>query len=146
MLNYQTVYYGRYVPLHFGKLPVYDQFPLFIPMLILGNSCLAINLHWIAPPLRIRFVQFIDHLYKRYPEKKKMRSRIWYQTIKNNPSLNFALVAVRRYYISRLSSIVEIENKYWETLPLLSVTKYRARFLRLTNPGLANAHNIQYGR
>lgn len=144
MINYQTVYYARYTPKMYGKLPVYDQLPLFIPLLIMGPTCLAINIHWIPPPLRLRFVQFIDSLYKRYPDNQKMRFRIWYQTIKNNPSLHFALPAVRRYYIARFSNLVEIENKYWEQLPVLSMSKYRARFLRMTNPGLANGFNTNY--
>jgi len=126
------------MPKGYGRLPVFDQLPLFIPLFIQGPTVLVLNIHWIPPQLRIRFIQFLTTLYNRYPENQKIRFRIWYQTIKNNPSLAFCLGAVRRYYISRLSNIVEIENKYWVDLPVLSTTKYRARFLRMTTPSPMN--------
>jgi hypothetical protein len=132
MFNYNSIYYLRYMPKGYGHLHIFDSLPLVLPLYVMGPTMLALNLHWVPSPLRVKFVLFISNIYSRGDDNWKARFHIWYQTIKNSPNLAFTLMAVRRYYIARCSNIIEIPGDQWGDLPLLSNTKYRARYLRMT--------------
>ena len=124
------------MPLGYLKLPVFDQYPLVLPLNIMGASMLAINLHWIPAPLRVQFINVVVQMYERYPMKDAFR--LWYNTFKSNPALSFALIAVRRYYIGRCSSIKEIPAEHWHELPAVWNTLYKARYLRrVTGPPIS---------
>jgi hypothetical protein len=130
MFLYNSIYYYRYMPKGIGKLHIYDQLPLMLPLLIRGPIAMGINLHWIPGPLRVKFVQFTVNLYQRTnpPEAFHM----WYRMIKDNPSIGFATQGVRKYYLARCANVTIIPPEEWENLPLIWNTKYRPRYLRKT--------------
>lgn len=128
MFNYTSIYYYRYNPKGLGKLPIYDQYPLMLPLDIRGPFCLGINLHWIPIPLRLQFIQVVLAMQEKSINKNMFR--LWYQTIKTQPALQFSLMAIRKYYINRCSGVQLIANEEWENLPLAWEVRYRARFMK----------------
>lgn len=128
MFNYSNIYYYRYNPKGLGKLPVYDQYPLMLPLDIRGPFCLGINLHWIPTPLRLQFIQVVLAMQEKSINKNMFR--LWYNTIKYQPALRFSLMAIRKYYINRCSGAQLIPNEEWENLPLAWEVRYRARFMK----------------
>ena len=139
MFNYSNIYYYRYNPKGLGKLPVYDQYPLMLPLDIRGPFCLGINLHWIPTPLRLQFIQVVLAMQEKSINKNMFR--LWYNTIKFQPALQFSMMAIRKYYINRCSATQLIPNEEWENLPLAWEVRYRARFMKMvgvnvTTPGV----------
>ena len=119
------------MPKNYGKLPVFDQFPLVLPLEIRGGTMLGINMHWIPPPLRLKFIQWTIQLYERPPEmSRKSLFHLWYRIVKSTPAIMFAKFAVRKYYIGRCSNIKIIEPEFWGDLPTVWGTLYKARYLR----------------
>lgn len=129
---YSKIYYYRYSPIGYGKISIYDQYPLVLPLRIMGSMMLAVNLHWIPGPLRYKFCLLIGNIYERTEPKE--RFRVVYNMLKFNPSLAFCLMAVRKYYVSRCMNVVEIPGEEWGDLPLLSTNKFRARYLKHLAP------------
>ncbi len=131
MFNYSNIYYFRYTPKGIGKLPIWDQFPLMIPLDIRGPFCLGLNIHWIPVPLRLKFISLVNAMLEKSINKNMFR--LWYQTIKSQPPLTFSLMAIRKYYISRCSGVQLIPNTEWENLSLSWNLRYKARFMRQVN-------------
>lgn len=163
MFLYNNVYYFRYFPRGYGKLNIFDQYPLVLPLSITGPIIMGINLHWIPVPLRLKFIQWTIALYQKGapptpvvqpattiegeelpgttpppppPTRLNSTFRLWYRIVKNTPAIAFATVAVRKYYIGRCSSVQIVEPEFWDDLPTLWAAKYRARYLRksISNP------------
>lgn len=132
MFEYSKIYYGKYFPRMYGKLKIYDSQPLFLPLRIIGSSMIVSNLHWCPGPLRYKFCLLIKNLYERTEPKEAFH--MTYLMLKTNPALSFMLTTIRRYYFSGVSNVVEIPGENWNELPLLSNSKYRAKFLRRIAP------------
>jgi hypothetical protein len=122
--EYSKIYYFRYTPIDLQKIHIYDQYPQVIFLDIGGLSALGINLHWIPGALRPKFVEVINEMKKRSINESLFR--LWYKTIKNNPSLSFSLAGIRRYRISNCTNVKVVG--VWETIRYTEVL-YKARFL-----------------
>jgi hypothetical protein len=128
MFQYNNVYYYRYVPVTLGTIHIYDQFPLVIPLEIKGQIMLACNLHWIPGVLRRKFVQVIVDMKRKCINQSMFH--LWYRTIKYQPPLQFALQAVRKYYMSRCTNVKLIDQNHWDMLTVVSGSLYKARYLQ----------------
>lgn len=138
--EYSKVYYFRYTPVHIETIHIYDQYPQVIPLEIRGTIMLGVNLHWIPGPLRYKFVQVIIEMRKKCINENLFH--LWYRTIKTNPPLNFALQAVRKYYISRCTNIKVIDSI--EMIPYTQVL-YKARYLQ-RSAYQPQTHIVQKGK
>lgn len=162
MFQYNQIYYFRYMPKGYGKLPIFDQLPLVLPLLVRGPVMMGINLHWIPGPLRYKFIQWTIALYNKggpqppqpttpmttiegdvvpteettaptQPAPIRSTFHLWYRIVKATPAIAFAVMGVRKYYIGRCANVQVITPEYWNDLHLLWMTKYRARYLRRSN-------------
>jgi len=129
---YSKIFYYRYSPKWVGFLPIFDSLPLVLPLRVIGPSFIGLNIHWIPSPLRQKLCLLIKNIYDRTEPKEAFH--ITYYMLRNNPSLQFTMTAIRRYYINRCMNVIEIPGDMWQDLPLLSTNKYRARFLKLMAP------------
>lgn len=93
---------------------------------------MGINMHWIPGPLRMKFLEVILSMQEKSINKNIFR--LWYNTVKYQPALQFSLVAVRKYYLSRCSGVQIIPNEEWSNLPLAWEIRYRARYMRQITP------------
>ena len=71
MFTYSNIYYYRYNPKGLGKLPVFDQFPLMLPLDVRGATCLGINLHWIKKAHQQEFLEEVDKILLKSKGKKE---------------------------------------------------------------------------
>lgn len=124
----RAIYFFRYNnPAGKGKLKVWDAAPLVIPLDLSRKSLLAVNLHWIPSSHRQQFVEFIlDYFSKSKLGKKRFqRTRLYYNFVKQG-KVKWALVAIRRYHISRITNMQEVREEDWPKL--LGNRKYKAKF------------------
>lgn len=123
------IYFFRYKnPATRGKgLEVWDTAPLVIPLDVTGKSLLAVNLHWIPSQYRHQFVAFLFEYFKKSKMggKKFKRTRLYYNFVKKGKVM-WALVAIRRYHISRISQLQEVPKDKWDKM--LKLRKYRGKF------------------
>jgi hypothetical protein len=126
-LKGDNIYYFRYKnPAGKGKLDVWDTAPLVIPLDIHGKSLLAVNLHWIPSQYRHQFVTFLLDYFKRQKGGRRFkRTRLYYNFIKAG-KVTWAMQAIRRYHISRMTGITEVPKKKWDTV--LRQRQYKAKF------------------
>lgn len=128
MFLYNNIYYYRYTPVTIGEIHIYDQYPLMLPLEIRGQICLGINLHWIPGALRRQFIQVVVEMKRKCINESLFH--MWYRTIKYQPPLHFALVAIRKYYMSHCTNIRTIDQNHWDMLPVVSASLYKARYLQ----------------
>jgi len=124
-----AVYFFRYRnPAGKGKgLKVWDTAPLVIPLDVTGKSLLAVNIHWIPKQYQAKFVEFLLQYFKKskMTGKRFQRTRLYYNFVKAG-KIKWAMVAIRRYHISRITNLQEVERDVWEKM--LKDRKMRARF------------------
>jgi hypothetical protein len=143
MFTYNNLYYMRYMPVGYAILPMYDQFPLWIPLEIRGNIALGVNMHWIPGPLRQKTIQLIIEMRNKCINERMFR--LYYNLIKFNPNLQFMKIAIRKYYMSHCSNIKIISPDQWDSLVFTAHTLYKARYMQKSgyNP---SQHIFKRGR
>lgn len=127
-LKDDAIYFFRYKnPAGKGKLHVWDTAPLVIPLDVTRKSLLAVNLHWIKSNQRADFVDFLMKYFgqAKLGKKRIKRSKLYYSFVKAG-KVKWALVAIRRYHISRITGLTEVKKEQWPKV--LGIRKYRAKF------------------
>jgi len=127
-LKDNAIYFFRYKnPAGKGKLKVWDTAPLVIPLDVTRKSLLAVNLHWIPKNQRADFVDFLLKYFAtgKLGGKRMKRSKLYYGFIKSG-KVRWAMVAIRRYHISRITNMVEVKKEDWDKV--LGKRRYKARF------------------
>jgi len=110
-----AIYFFRYKdPATKARMEVWDSAPLIIPLDITRKSLLAVNLHWIPSSHRQEFVNFLMEYFKqgRLGNKRIKRTRLYYNFVKSG-KIRWAMVAIRRYHISRITGMKEIKPELW---------------------------------
>lgn len=122
--NLEGLYSFIYDPKGKGILKVYDRRPLIFILAKVGGIILGLNLHWIARNERTRFVDSVIEIMNQTEKGKggkSKRLRLVYSMLKQ-PKFRSGLNAIRKYYVSRCSSITEIPKKKWTLI--LKLDKY----------------------
>ena len=127
-LKDNSIYFFRYKnPAGKGRLKVWDTAPLIIPLDITSKSLLAVNLHWIPNNQRADFVDFLLKYFAaaRSGGKRYKRTKLYYSFIKSG-RVKWALVAIRRYHLSRITNLQEVPKDMWDKV--LGKRKFKAKF------------------
>lgn len=116
-LKYSSIFYFRYLNPSTKNIQIWDTAPIVIPLLITARHMLAINLHWIRPQLRNKFITLALKLSQRahLTMSEKTLPRVYLNTIKNS-NLKFGMQAIRRYHLSRIAQLHEIPPNLWPIL------------------------------
>jgi len=124
-ISHSSMYYFRYVhPAGEGKLNVFDKAPLVIPLDWNRKSMLAVNVHWLPRGTRMKLIQQVLAVAEQRRNGKKL-PKLLYSMVKYDPNFRFAMQAIRRYHIGRITNWTEIPPEKWEHA--LGVTRFRAR-------------------
>ena len=121
------MYMFKYDPKLKQKLPYYDTFPLIFPIEPpRGDSFLAINLHYLPPPLRARLM---DELYNRTINQSNMdittRVRVSYNILKSASNLRFFKPCIKRYLFSNIRSrYLYIDPDRWDIALMLPTARF----------------------
>ena len=120
---------GRMYTYHYDPklkdiLPVWDKFPLVIPMEIYSDGFLALNLHYLDPYNRLllldRLHDFINN--DKYDDTTKFR--LTYDLLSKSRRYKMIEPCIKRYLFTHiLSSLIYIEPANWETAIFLPLQK-----------------------
>jgi len=122
------MYMFQYDPKLKKKLPYYDTFPLIFPIEPpRGESFLALNLHYLPPPLRARLM---DELYNRTINLNDMdlntRVRVSYDILKSASNLRFYRPCIKRYLFSNIRSrFLYIDPDRWDIALMLPTARFQ---------------------
>mgnify|MGYP006278756025 CR=1 FL=1 len=119
------MYLFNYDPKGKNTLPIYDRFPLVIPMNLYSDGFLGLNLHYLDPYSRLvlldRLHDFINN--DKYDDTTKFK--LSYDLL--NQSRRYSRLiqdCTKRYLIQHImSSIIYIEPDNWETAIFLPTEK-----------------------
>lgn len=124
-----TVFIGRmfffaYDPKYKDVLPVWDKFPLVIPMDIYDDGFLALNLHYLDPYSRLALLDRLSDFINNDKYNDTTRFNLAYNLLSKSRRYKLIEPCVKRYLYNHItSSIIYIEPINWETAIFLPVQK-----------------------
>jgi hypothetical protein len=118
------MYFYAYDPKGKETLPVYDKFPLVIPMEIYQDGFLGLNLHYLDPYSRLvlldKLMDFVNN--DKYDDTTKFN--LSYDLLSQSRRYKIIEPCIKRYLTSHIrSSVLYIEPKSWETAIFLPTAK-----------------------
>jgi len=118
------MYFFHYNPKYKATLPVWDKFPLVIPMELYSDGFLGLNLHYLDPYNRLllldRLMDFINN--DKYDDTTIFR--LSYDLLSRSRRYSLFEPCVKRYLLQHImSSLIYIEPDNWETAIFLPTEK-----------------------
>lgn len=118
------MYFFHYDPKLKDVLPVYDRFPLVIPIEPYEDGFLGLNLHYLDPYSRLilldRLQDFINN--DKYDDTTVLR--LSYDLLSQSRRYSLIKPCIKRYLLNHImSSIIYIEPDQWETAVFLPTEK-----------------------
>ena len=123
---YGSMYHFQYDPKLKKQLPYYDRFPLCIPVQKAKGGFHGMNLHYLHPRIRARFLDALMDLTtnERYDRSTKMR--LTYNLIKGSGKLKWFKPCFKHYLTSNIQSqLLLIEPADWEIAIFLPTDSFR---------------------
>lgn len=119
------MYFYEYDPKHKKTLPYYDRFPLIILLDATGNGFNGLNLHYLPPVTRARF---LDKLMETTSDKKlteKTRMQITMNLLQSTKKFREFAPCHKNYLFSHVKSQMKlVPANYWEMISFLPVEKF----------------------
>lgn len=118
------MYFFHYDPKFKDILPVWDKFPLVIPMETYSDGFLGMNLHYLDPGSRLAL---LDRLYDfanndKYDDTTKLN--LSYDLLASSRRYRLFEPCIKRYLLNHIrSSVIYIEPDNWETAIFLPTEK-----------------------
>ena len=102
--SYGSMFMYFYDPKHKKKLPYYDRFPLTIPVEPAEGGFRGINLHYLPPILRAKFLDALLNVTnnKKYDESTKFR--LTYELLNGTRNLRYFKPCFKHYLLSQVKS------------------------------------------
>ena len=113
-------------PKYRAHLPAFDAHPLIYVLDVTKLHTLSINMHWIKPIYRKRFVDMLNKASERFRNKRMFVSWV-YEMFKTDPKLRFVKQAIRKYLNNRIRNIQVVDRDQLANINLRR-TKYRPIF------------------
>ncbi len=118
------MYFFNYDPKYKESLPVYDRFPLVIPMELYGDGFLGINLHYLDPYSRLALLDRLMDFLNNNKYDNTTRFNMSYRLLAASRRYSAFERCVKRYLFAHImSSMVYIEPDSWETAIFLPTEK-----------------------
>lgn len=106
-------------------LPVWDRFPLVIPMEIYSDGFLGMNLHYLDPMNRIFLLNQLMDFLNNDKYDNTTRFNLSYDLLSSSRRYSAFRPCVKRYLLNHIvSSLVYVEPDQWETACFLPVAKF----------------------
>jgi hypothetical protein len=116
------MYFFFYDPKTKEDLPYYDRFPLVIPIKRYSDGFLGLNLHYLPPKIRIKF---LDKLYSILNNDKfddTTKFKISYNLLESVGRFKEFRPCLKRYLKNHIKSkIVNVSSNEWEIAAVLPV-------------------------
>ena len=123
--SYGSMFMYFYDPKHKKKLPYYDRFPLTIPVEPAEGGFRGINLHYLPPVLRAKFLDALLNVTnnKKYDESTKFR--LTYQLLNGTRNLRYFKPCFKHYLLSQVKSrFAEVPAPEWEIATFLPTAQW----------------------
>ena len=123
--SYGSMFMYFYDPKHKKKLPYYDRFPLTIPVEPAEGGFRGINLHYLPPILRAKFLDALLNVTnnKKYDESTKFR--LTYELLNGARNLRYFKPCFKHYLLSQVKSrFAEVPAPEWEIATFLPTAQW----------------------
>ena len=123
--SYGSMFMYFYDPKHKKKLPYYDRFPLTIPVEPAEGGFRGINLHYLPPILRAKFLDALLNITnnKKYDESTKFR--LTYELLNGTRNLRYFKPCFKHYLLSQVKSrFAEVPAPEWEIATFLPTAQW----------------------
>jgi peptide subunit release factor 1 (eRF1) len=122
------MYHYFYDPKHRETLPYYDMFPLIIMVGPAEGGFYGLNLHYLHPMLRAKFLDNLVDIASNKKFDEKMKLRISYNLLKNTSKLKEFQPCFKHYLYKHVDSkIAEIHAPEWEIAIFLPTERFMKR-------------------
>ena len=119
------MYCYHYVPKYEAKLPVWDQFPLVLPMEIYPDGFLGLNLHYLDPYSRLVLLERLHDFITNDKYDDSTRFKLSYSVLNGIKRYEMMKPCIKRYLIEYMeSSMIYIEPDQWELAVLLPFERF----------------------
>ncbi len=116
------MYIFNYDPKYKETLPVYDRFPLVIPMETYPDGFLGLNLHYLDPYARLWLLDLLHDFINNTKYDDSTRFKLSYETLNASRKYKIFETCVKRYLNNHImSSIIYIEPDNWENAIFLPI-------------------------
>ena len=118
------MYFYHYDPKFKDVLPVWDKFPLVIPMEIYSDGFLGLNLHYLDPYSRLALLDKLHDFINNDKYDDSTRFRLSYALLSKSRRYSMIQPCIKRYLFQHvMSSMIYVEPNNWETAIFLPVQK-----------------------
>ena len=124
--SYGRMYNFQYDPKFKTSLPYYDRFPLCIPIQKAKGGFHGLNLHYLHPRVRARFLDALMDTVTNEKYDRTTRMKVSYNIIKQSSQLRWFKPCFKHYLSNNLqSSLLLIEPADWEIAIFLPTDSFR---------------------
>ena len=120
-----NMYMYFYDPKHKDKLPYYDRFPLTIPVEPAKGGFRGINLHYLPPVLRAKFLDALLGITnnKKYDESTKFN--LTYRLLDGSRNMRYFKPCFKHYLLDHVKSrFAEVPAPEWEIATFLPTAQW----------------------
>lgn len=119
------MYFYAYDPKHKKTLPFYDRLPLIIPIEFYDDGWLGMNLHYLPPTLRFKFLQELMRISSNPKLNDNTKLVVSYKLLKAAAKSKYFKPTIKRYLTKHVrSNIMQIHPKDWESIIFLPSAKW----------------------
>lgn len=123
---YGSMYHFEYDPKLKGVLPYYDRFPLCIPIQKAEGGFHGLNLHYLHPVIRARFLSELLDITTNNKYDRTTKFKLTYQFVKGSSKLRFFKPCFKHYLTTQIGSpLLLIEPADWEIAIFLPTESFR---------------------
>jgi len=123
---YGSMYNFQYDPKLKQVLPYYDRFPLCIPVQKAKGGFHGMNLHYLHPRIRARFLDALMDLTNNDKYDKTTKMRLTYNLIQGSGKLKWFKPCFKHYLTSNIKSqLLLINPADWEIAIFLPTDSFR---------------------
>lgn len=126
------------------KLPYWDRFPLIFILEITQDGFTGLNLHYLPPRLRVRFLYELykyeiqepdeeilgqgDKLDMYHAELMRSKIRMTYEMISSIRKLRYFKACYRRYLTTQIvNRPLEVTPDYWDSIAMLPLAQWQKK-------------------
>jgi len=123
--SYGGMFMYFYDPKHKDKLPYYDRFPLTIPVEPAKGGFRGINLHYLPPILRAKFLDALLGITnnKKYDESTKFN--LTYRLLNSSRNMRYFKPCFKHYLLDHVKSrFAEVPAPEWEIATFLPTAQW----------------------
>lgn len=118
------MYFYHYDPKYKDTLPVWDKFPLVIPMEMYDDGFLGLNLHYLDPYSRLALLDRLHDFINNDKYDDTTKFRLSYDLLSKSRRYKMIEPCIKRYLFTHImSSVIYVEPNNWETAIFLPFQK-----------------------